>query len=191
MCGSTPPGITICPAASTIRAAPMLVRLPGPPIAAILPPLTPISAGSALPLGITALPPVTIRSNMPPIPLAKWLDAIVHVTARSGYARALFSSSRTLAKDHVGGLLLRGRQDRVQRFQRRQKPFHSGELHLVILNLGAQLVDGTGVPGGRLRRARFRPGILPHDIGDGVELGFLSRRDLQSLMKGSDVGLDI
>ena len=36
MCGSTPPGITICPTASTIRAAPMPVKLPGAPTAATL-----------------------------------------------------------------------------------------------------------------------------------------------------------
>src|SRR6266542_4921760 len=67
MCGSTPPGMTICPAASTVRAAPIAARLPGAPIAAILPPLTPISAGSAA-AGITAVPPETIRSNIAPSP---------------------------------------------------------------------------------------------------------------------------
>ena len=33
ICGSTAPGMTICPAASTTRAAPMSARLPGPPTA--------------------------------------------------------------------------------------------------------------------------------------------------------------
>ena len=44
-CGSIPPGMTICPEASTVRPAPIAARLPGAPIAAILPPATPISAG--------------------------------------------------------------------------------------------------------------------------------------------------
>src|ERR1043166_6034823 len=63
MCGSIPPGMTICPVASTTRAAPIAARLPGAPIAAILPPETPISAGSVA-AGMTAVPPDTIRSNM-------------------------------------------------------------------------------------------------------------------------------
>src|SRR5947209_9545231 len=67
ICGSMPPGMTICPAASTSLAAPIAARLPGAPIAAILPPLTPISAASVA-AGITAVPPETIRSNIAPSP---------------------------------------------------------------------------------------------------------------------------
>ena len=62
-CGSMPPGITICPAASTVRPAPMPARLPAAPIAAICAPLMPISAGSG-PVGRTARPPETMVSNM-------------------------------------------------------------------------------------------------------------------------------
>jgi hypothetical protein len=61
----------------------------------------------------------------------------------------------------------------------------------VVLNLGAQILDRTGVRRRRLRRARLCPGILPHDVGDGAELSFLGRRDLQSFMQARDTGLDI
>ena len=65
ICGSMPPGMTICPVASTVRPAPTAARLPGAPIAAIFPPETPISAAS-VEAGMTAVPPVMIRSNMSP-----------------------------------------------------------------------------------------------------------------------------
>ena len=58
-----PPGITIWPAASTVRPAPIAARLPAAPIAAICSPLMPISAGSG-PVGRTARPPETMVSNM-------------------------------------------------------------------------------------------------------------------------------
>src|SRR3984893_10867032 len=81
MCGSTPPGMTICWMASTIRAAPTECRLPGAPIAAILPPATPISAGSEPP-GMTAMPPVPIRSSIAPLPeLASPIVLIVFALA--------------------------------------------------------------------------------------------------------------
>src|SRR5579885_1826265 len=60
-----PPGMTICPLASTVRAALIEARVPGAPIAAILPPLIPISAAS-VDAGITAVPPEMIRSNICP-----------------------------------------------------------------------------------------------------------------------------
>src|SRR5256885_6898145 len=64
MCGSTPPGMTIWPVASTTRcAAPADPRPPGAPIATIFSPATPIST-AAVPLGMTATPPETIRSSM-------------------------------------------------------------------------------------------------------------------------------
>jgi hypothetical protein len=44
-CGSMPPGMTICPAASTTRPAPSAARRPGAPVASMRSPLTPISAG--------------------------------------------------------------------------------------------------------------------------------------------------
>src|SRR5271166_1285483 len=64
ICGSMPPGMTIWSLASTVRAAPTDSRLPGAPMAAILPPATPISAACA-PVGMTAVPPVTSRSSTP------------------------------------------------------------------------------------------------------------------------------
>src|SRR6516225_6625826 len=51
-----------------IRPAPADRRLPGAPIAAILPPSTPISA-ACTPDGRTAVPPVTTRSNIVSSPL--------------------------------------------------------------------------------------------------------------------------
>src|SRR5205823_9222559 len=54
---------------SIVRPAPTAARLPGAPIATIFSPATPISAGSA-PVGSTAVPPETIRSNIAPLPLS-------------------------------------------------------------------------------------------------------------------------
>ena len=54
ICGSMPPGITSLPVASTVRAA--SASVPGAPIVAILPPLTPMSA-AMVPLGRTQVPP--------------------------------------------------------------------------------------------------------------------------------------
>src|SRR5258707_7086394 len=56
--------MTIWPVASTIRrAAPADPRPPGAPIATIFSPATPIST-AAVPPGMTATPPETIRSSM-------------------------------------------------------------------------------------------------------------------------------
>src|SRR3989442_1332957 len=56
-----------CPACTASGRASSRAGVPGAPIAAILPLLTPISAGSAA-AGITAVPPETIRSNIAPSP---------------------------------------------------------------------------------------------------------------------------
>src|SRR5690242_7037082 len=63
MCGSIPPGMTIWSEASTTRVAPIVARLPGAPIATILPPDTPRSTLSAPP-GSTWVPPLTTISNI-------------------------------------------------------------------------------------------------------------------------------
>src|SRR5690242_16336664 len=61
ICGSMPPGMTILPVASTVRAA--AASEPGAPIMAILPPATPISATIA-PFGNTQVPPDMTRSSI-------------------------------------------------------------------------------------------------------------------------------
>src|SRR5258708_33582700 len=62
-CGSMPPGITYCPVASTVRAAPVAAKPPGAPIATILPPAIARWPASG-PDGRTAKPPATMTSNM-------------------------------------------------------------------------------------------------------------------------------
>src|SRR5215813_2261276 len=177
MCGSTPPGITICPAASTTRTAPTGARVPGAPTAAILPSLTAMSAASA-PFGNTAVPPVIIRSNMPPAPLQVPKAVIVHIRSRRGYAVAPRSASRALAKNRIGGFLLRRRQDCVQTFEHRQHFLQSSQLHLAVSYIRAQILDRRCIGRRLLRHACLGPRIFPHDIGDRVELCFLSGSDL-------------
>jgi hypothetical protein len=98
---------------------------------------------------------------------------------------------RALAEDRIRGSLLHRRQCRVQGFESRQKPPVPGELHFAVFDNGAQVVHRGRVRRRLRRSARLRPGILPHHIGDGVELGFLGRGDLQSSMQACDIGLDI
>src|SRR6266851_6764791 len=108
----------------------------------------------------------------------------------SGQKAVPASPAGALAEDRVGGLLLRRRQGRIQPFEGRQKPFQAGQLPLVVLNLGAQIVDCRGVRRRLARGARLRSDVFPHHIGDCGELRFLSGSDLQLLMQTGNVGLD-
>ena len=47
-----------------------------------------------------------------------------------------------------------------------KKPFQAGQLDLVVLNLGAQIIDGRAVRRRLVRSAGLCPGVLPHHIGD-------------------------
>src|SRR5580704_4508519 len=126
MCGSMPPGMTICPAASTTRAAPTAARLPGAPIAAILPPLTPISTAS-VEAGITTVPPETIRSNIacpPPwlsLPVARPIVGPQEIGAELVEARAadLAHHEVDLAAEDVDCLLDPGQPARHRAVKRR------------------------------------------------------------------------
>src|ERR1700738_4577453 len=60
-----PPGITICPVASTTRLAESAVSVPGEPSAAMVSPATATSALTT-PCGVTTSPPRMIRSNIKP-----------------------------------------------------------------------------------------------------------------------------
>src|SRR6516164_9100645 len=98
-----------------------------------------------------------------------------------GEERAAPSASRTLAKSHIGGLPLRRRQARKKRLERRQEPLQSGEISLVILDLGAQLVDRRCVGRRLVRKARLRASVGAQRVGEGVERRLLGRGDLQPL----------
>src|SRR5215469_11220548 len=74
----------------------------------------------------------------------------------------------TLAKGHIGGLSLRRREARIKRFERRQKLFQSGELDLVILDLGAQFVDRRCIGSRLMRSRRFGSGVRPKRIGNRI-----------------------
>src|SRR5262244_2118721 len=70
-----------------MRAAPAVWRLPGAPMAAILPPATPISASCA-PVGMTAVPPVTRRSSIPPSLAGAVILIVFSLTAPDAQLRA-------------------------------------------------------------------------------------------------------
>src|SRR6266446_3306135 len=106
-------------------------------------------------------------------------------------SRVVPSPAGALAKNRVGGLPLCRRQRRIQGFQSGQKPLQAGQLDLVVLNLRAQIINGRCVRRRLARSAGPCPGVLPHHIGDGGELGFLGGCDLQFLTQARNVGFDI
>src|SRR5262249_32920002 len=84
---------------------PIAERLPGAPMAAILPPRTPMSAGSAV-TGVTASPPETSRSSMGSPP-----QGVIGTSACARPQRSTISRCRTSRR--VGGNI-RGPLPRAQ-----------------------------------------------------------------------------
>src|SRR6516164_9701725 len=88
------------------------------------------------------------------------------------------SASWTLPECRVRGLPLRRRKARIKRFERRQKLLQSGELHLVVLNLRAQLVDRRSVGSRLVGSGGLGPSVGSNRVGDRAEGGFLGGSDL-------------
>src|SRR5436190_598752 len=171
MCGSIPPGMTICPAASTTRAAPIAARLPGAPIAAILPPETPISAAS-VEAGITAVPPETIRSNIARPPLTQ---------PRGKACAAEFPLATPSPKVNRGLHGISRSPDLSRRHQAGRTPW----LNRARIEIAGKTLPGVAnLPAQRMRRAveRQRMG------GDEGAIGVDQRRRIRDRAEGIPSG---